>query len=75
MKEKSSAIGTTLSRRLMRKGTFVAEIKADGNVFRFVIRDESGTAPSIHGSKKSLQESETEVKAVLNQLCLSEHAA
>ena len=75
MKEKSSVSGTTLSRRLMRKGTFVAEIKADGNVFRFVIRDENRTAPSIHGSKKSLQESEMEVKAVLDQLCLVERAA
>jgi len=59
----------------MRKGSFVAEIKAEGNVFRFVIRDKNRTAPSIHGSKKSLQETESEVKAVLDQLFLADREA
>jgi len=59
----------------MRKGSFVAEIKADGNLYRFVIRDENRTNPSIHGSKRSMQESETEVKAVLEQLYLMDRAA
>ena len=66
MKDKNSVAGNLIET--------VCE-EADGNVFRFVIRDENRTAPSIHGSKKSLQESETEVKAVLDQLCLGERAA
>jgi hypothetical protein len=65
----------TRSRRFFRKGSFVAEIKAEGNLFRFVIRDQNRTSPSIHGSKKSIQETESEVKAVLNQLSLQERAA
>jgi hypothetical protein len=75
MKEKSSTGGATFSTRFVRKGSFVAEIKSEGNLFRFVIRDENRTSPSIHGSKKSLQESESEVKAVLDQLCLLDRAA
>lgn len=76
MKENNFAGEATYSsRRFLRKGSFVAEIKADGNMYRFVIRDQNRTQPSIHGSKKSMQESESEVKAVLEQLSLMERAA
>lgn len=76
MKEKNLAGEATYSsRRFMRKGSFVAEIRADGNRYRFVIRDENRTKPSIHGSKKSMQESESEVKAVLEQLSRMDRAA
>lgn len=76
MREKTSAGEATYSsKRFLRKGSFVAEIRADGNMYRFVIRDETRTSPSIHGSRKSLQESESEVKAVLNQLSLMDRAA
>ncbi len=75
MKDKSSDGGATYSRRFLRKGTFIAEIKADGNLYRFVIRDETRTKPTIHGSKKSMQETESEVKAVLDQLCPMDCAA
>ena len=76
MKEKTFAgEATPTSMRLMRKGSFVAEIKADGKMYRFVIRDENRTSPSIHGSKGSMQETESEVKAVLNQLCQMDRAA
>jgi|JXWV01.1.fsa_nt_gb hypothetical protein len=76
MADKNSGGGATYSsRRFLRKGSFVAEIKADGNMYRFVIRDENRTKPSIHGSKKSMQESESEVKTVLEQLCLMDRAA
>ncbi len=76
MKEKTSAGEATYSsRRFLRKGSFVAEIKADGNLYRFVIRDETRTKPSIHGSKRSMQETESEVKAVLEQLSLMDRAA
>jgi len=73
--KKELASVATISKRFLRKGSFVAEIKAEGNLFRFVIRDENRTAPSIHGSKKSIQETESEVKAVLDQLSLQERAA
>jgi hypothetical protein len=76
MKEKGRSGETTYSsRRLIRKGSFVAEIKAEGNLVRFVIRDENRTKPSIHGSKKTMKETESEVTVVLNQLCLMEQAA
>jgi hypothetical protein len=75
MTDKKISGGATFPKRLMRKGSFVAEIKGEGDLFRFVIRDENHTAPSIHGSKKSLQESESEVKAVLDQLGLLDRAA
>jgi len=76
MNDKSSGSEATYSsRRFMRKGTFVAEIKAEGNMYRFVIRDENRTKPSIHGSKRSMQETESEVKAVLNKLYLMDRAA
>ncbi len=76
MKENNFAGEATYSsRRLVRKGSFVAEIRAEGNMYRFVIRDENRTKPSIHGSKRSMQESESEVKAVLEQLCLMDRAA
>jgi len=76
MKEKTATREAThSSKRFMRKGSFVAEIKAEGNLYRFVIRDENRSSPSIHGSKSSMQETESEVKAVLNQLCLSDRAA
>ena len=76
MREKTSAgKATHSSAHLLRKGSFVAEIRTDGNIYRFVIRDENRTKPSIHGSKRSMQESESEVKAVLEQLCLMDRAA
>ncbi len=76
MKEKTSTGEPTyFSKRFLRKGSFVAEIKADGNMYRFVIRDENRDKPSIHGSKKSMQETESEVKAVLEQLCVMDSAA
>jgi hypothetical protein len=76
MKEKSLAGEATHSaRRFIRKGSFVAEIKAEENLYRFVIRDENRTKPSIHGSKRNMQETESEVQAVLNQLFLMDRAA
>ena len=75
MRKNNSEDQATYSKRTMRKGPFVAEIKAEGNLYRFVIRDENRSAPSIHGSKRSMQETESEVKAVLDQLCLVERAA
>ena len=75
MNDKTTLGGANYSKRLLRKGSFIAEIKAEGNVYRFVIRDESRTRPTIHGSKKSMQETETEVKAVLDQLCVQDRAA
>ena len=74
-KESFAGEATKNSKRFMRKGPFVAEIKAEGNMYRFVIRDENRTSPSIHGSKRSMHETESEVKAVLNQLCLMDRAA
>jgi hypothetical protein len=56
-------------KRYIRKGSFVAEITSDGSTFRSVIRDENGTSPPIHGSKKSMQEMEAEIRAVLDHLC------
>lgn len=65
----------TFSKRYVKRGSFVAEIKAEGNLYRFVIRDENRIAPSIHGAKESMQETEREVETVLNQLCLMDRAA
>ncbi len=67
--------GSRPASRCMRKGSFVAEIKADGDVYRFVIRDESRTRPTIHGTKKSMEETESEVTAVLDRLSLVDQAA
>jgi hypothetical protein len=53
----------------------VAEITVVGNWFRFVIRDENGISPSIHGSKKSIEETETEVRAVLDRLSVQDPVA
>jgi len=76
MKDKICAgEATHTAKRFLRKGPFVAEIQTDGNPYRFVIRDENRTSPSIHGSKSSMQETELEVNAVLNQLCLMDRAA
>jgi hypothetical protein len=67
--------GATFSKRYIRKGSFVAEIRTDNGAYRFVIRDQNRTRPSIHGRKKSMQETESEVRAVLNQLTSLERAA
>ncbi len=74
MSEKYADIGATLFKR-MHRGSYHAEIKAEGNLYRFVIRDESHQSPSIHGAKRSLKESESEVEAVLDRLCDLHRAA
>jgi hypothetical protein len=63
------------AKRYIRKGSFVAEITVEDNLFRFVIRDESRTRPSIHGSKKSMPETESEVRTVLDRLSNGDQAA
>jgi hypothetical protein len=63
------------AKRYIRKGSFVAEITLEDNLFRFVIRDENRTRPSIHGSKRSMQETESEVQTVLDRLSKGDRAA
>ena len=65
MKEKSS----NPTKRFLKRGSYTAEIIHEGNLCRFVIRDDNREKPSIHGSKKSMKESEREVQTVLDQLC------
>ena len=60
---------TTPTKRFLKRGSYTAEITPEGNLCRFVIRDENREKPSIHGSKKSMKESEREVETVLNHLC------
>jgi hypothetical protein len=74
MKEHGLA-SAACAKRYIRKGSFVAEITVEDNLFRFVIRDESRTRPSIHGSKKSMQEMESEVRTVLDRLNNGDRAA
>ena len=59
----------TQARRFLKRGSYTAEIIPEGNLCRFVIRDENREKPSIHGSKKSMKESEHEVQTVLDHLC------
>ena len=75
MQDESTLGGATFSKRYIRKGSFIAEIKTENGAYRFVIRDETRTSPSIHGSKKSMEETESEVRAVLNQLSSLDRAA
>ena len=65
----------THSKRYLRRGPYLAEVQQDGNVYRFMIRDETRLKPTIHGTKKSLHETESEVEAVLDRLCPIEQAA
>jgi hypothetical protein len=58
----------THTKKLFRRGPFLAEVTVDGNVYRFAIRDESHEKPTIHGAKKSLDETEAEVETVLDRL-------
>jgi hypothetical protein len=75
MKNESKNSEATFSKRLVQRGAYVAEIQSEGNLYRFVIRDQNKTQPSIHGAKKSMKETEKEVDTVLNQLCLIDRAA
>jgi len=43
-------------------------IRADGDVYRFVIRDRSGARPSIHGYGNSLAEAEDKMDQILGAL-------
>lgn len=74
MQERSSC-GSESGRRYIRQGPFVAEIIPEDNLFRFVIRDESRTCPSIHGSKQTMQETESAILTVLDRLSAAERAA
>jgi hypothetical protein len=65
----------TFPKRYLKRGPFTAEISSEGNLYRFVIRDHNREKPSIHGSKRSLQESEREVQTVLERLCAMDRAA
>ena len=56
------------STRTLRRGSFVAEIHDEGNVCRFVIRDEQRRGPSIYGAKPTMDETEQEVETVLSRL-------
>jgi hypothetical protein len=56
------------SKRYMKQGSYVAEISNEGNVCRFVIRDEQHRGPSIYGAKPTMDETEHEVQTVLSQL-------
>lgn len=67
MKEKHQS--ATPAKRFLKRGSYTAEIIPEGNLCRFVIRDENREKPSIHGSKKSMKESEHEVQTVLDHLC------
>jgi hypothetical protein len=73
MKEKHHP--ATPTKQFLKRGSYTAEITPEGNVCRFVIRDENREKPSIHGSKKSLKESEREVQTVLDHLCRMADAA
>ncbi len=56
-------------KRYIVQGRFQAEIQDNGRAFRFVIRDSRREQPSIHGERKNLEETESEVAAVLDRLC------
>lgn len=56
------------SKRIVRRGSFVAEIEDEGNVCRFVIRDEQRRGPSIYGAKPTMEQTEHEVETVLSRL-------
>ena len=75
MREKIPTGGATFASRSFKRGSFTAEVKADGDLYRFVIRDEKRLKPSIHGAKKSLHETESEVNSVLDRLIEMERAA
>ena len=75
MKDKQTTSGSDRKLHLVKRGSFVAEIRAEDDQYRFVIRDENREKPSIHGAKKSLKESEHEVLTMLDQLCPLERAA
>ena len=61
--------------KLFRRGPFLAEVISDGEQYRFAIRDENHVSPTIHGSKKTLRETEAEVETVLQRLYPEAHAA
>jgi hypothetical protein len=65
----------TRTKRYVKRGSYTAEIRPEGNLYRFVIRDDNREKPSIHGSKQSMKESEQEVETVLAQLCRMKPAA
>lgn len=58
-----------------RRGPFLAEVTVDGNVYRFIIRDESRVKPTIHGAKSTMRETEAEVVTVLDRLWPEQRAA
>jgi hypothetical protein len=65
----------TISEWCVKRGNFVAEIKVQGDLYRFLIRDQDRLKPTIHGTKKSRQETESEIDTVLNRLCPEEQVA
>lgn len=73
MKPKMNAGQET--RKSFRRGPFLAEVTVDGNVYRFIIRDESHEKPTIHGAKRTMVESEAEVTTMLDRLWPEQRAA
>jgi len=52
----------------MKRGKYLAMLRPDGNVVRFVIRDRAGLRPSIHGYGHSMDEARNKIEEIFGAL-------
>lgn len=52
----------------MQHGKYLAMIRPEGDVVRFVIRDRAGVRPSIHGYGQSVEEVRCKIDEILGAL-------
>jgi len=57
----------------MQHGKYSAQIRPDGSIFRFVIRDRAGLRPSIHGYGRSMDEVRIKITEIFGALDTLEH--
>ncbi len=52
----------------MQHGKYLAMMRPDGEVVRFVIRDRAGLRPSIHGYGLSMEDARNKIHEILGAL-------